>query len=67
MVEYEVPGEFDFLEDCFECFHPESGELMLGDIVISKEKVVEQDIPDLNKEETPKTKRKSNNLNITFF
>ena len=42
MVEYDEPGEFDFLEDAFECFNPETGELMLGDIVISKEKVVEQ-------------------------
>ena len=42
MVEYDEPGEFDFLEDAFECFNPETGELMLGDIVISKEKVIEQ-------------------------
>lgn len=42
MVDYEVPGQFDFLEEAAEYFHPESGELMLGDIVISKEKVIEQ-------------------------
>lgn len=42
LVTYETPGEFDFLEDSFDCFHPETGELMLGDIVISKEKVIEQ-------------------------
>lgn len=43
MVEYEVPGDFHHLEDGQnECFHPESGELLLGDIVISKEKVLEQ-------------------------
>lgn len=42
MVDYEEPGEFDFLEDSFEYFNPESGELMLGDIVISKEKVIAQ-------------------------
>ncbi len=42
MIEYETPGNFDFLEDCIDCFHPESGELMLGDIVISKEKVISQ-------------------------
>lgn len=42
MVEYETPGEFEFLEQMNECFHPETGELMLGDIVISKEKVLEQ-------------------------
>ena len=42
MVEYEAPGEFGFLEDEEDCFDPESGELVLGDIVISKEKVLEQ-------------------------
>ena len=42
MVDYEEAGQFDFLEELDEYFHPESGELMLGDIVISKEKVIEQ-------------------------
>jgi probable rRNA maturation factor len=42
MVSYEVAGDFAFLEECDEYFHPETGELMLGDIVISKEKVVSQ-------------------------
>lgn len=42
MVDYEEAGNFDFLEDALEYFHPESGELMLGDIVISKEKVIAQ-------------------------
>ena len=42
MVDYNEPGNFDFLEETFEYFHPESGELMLGDIVISKEKVISQ-------------------------
>lgn len=43
MLEYEVPGEFHFLEeDSDDAFHPETGELMLGDIVISKEKVLQQ-------------------------
>lgn len=42
MVDYENAGDFEFLEDCDEYFHPESGELMLGDIVISKEKVLSQ-------------------------
>ena len=42
MVDYEEAGQFDFLEDSNEYFHPESGELMLGDIVISKEKVLAQ-------------------------
>lgn len=42
MVDYEKAGEFDFLDDAIEYFNPETGELMLGDIVISKEKVVSQ-------------------------
>jgi probable rRNA maturation factor len=42
MLSYEVAGEFDLFEEQADCFHPETGELMLGDIVISKEKVVEQ-------------------------
>ena len=43
MLEYEIPGEFHFLEeDSDDAFHPETGELMLGDIVISKEKVLQQ-------------------------
>lgn len=42
MVDYEAAGVFDFLETADEYFHPETGELMLGDIVISKEKVTEQ-------------------------
>ena len=42
MIDYPEPGEFDFLEECEDCFDPESGELILGDIVISKDKVLEQ-------------------------
>ena len=42
MLEYAEPGDFDFLEEREDCFDPESGELVLGDIVISKEKVLEQ-------------------------
>ena len=42
MIEYQEPGEFEFLEEMDDCFDPESGELILGDIVISKEKVLEQ-------------------------
>ena len=41
-MEYAEPGDFDFLEEREDCFDPESGELVLGDIVISKEKVLEQ-------------------------
>lgn len=45
MIEYEEPGNFEFLETekgAEDCFHPETGELLLGDIVISAEKVLEQ-------------------------
>ncbi len=43
MVEYPVPGVFDTLEEEQpEVFHPDTGELMLGDIVISVERVVSQ-------------------------
>lgn len=42
MVDYETPGDFSFLEEADEYFNPESGELILGDIVISKEKVLSQ-------------------------
>ena len=42
MLDYEVPGVFAFLEEDEMHFDPESGELPLGDIVISKEKVVSQ-------------------------
>lgn len=42
MIDYEEPANFDFLEEDDRYFDPETGELMLGNIVISKEKVVEQ-------------------------
>lgn len=42
MVDYEEAGDFDFLESTDEYFNPETGELMLGDIVISLDKVEEQ-------------------------
>lgn len=42
LVDYEEAGEFDFLEEMDECFNPETGELMLGDIMISLDKVAEQ-------------------------
>ena len=40
MYEYETIGDFENLNDS--AFNPESGELLLGDIVISAEKVVAQ-------------------------
>lgn len=43
MLEYKIPGEFKEFEHCSEeAFNPETGELMLGDIVISKNKVLAQ-------------------------
>lgn len=43
MVDYEAPSDFDHVEDTVEdYFNPETGELMLGDIVISVDKVEEQ-------------------------
>ena len=42
MIEYETPGEFDFLEDRSGLFDPETGRLLLGDIVISKGEVLSQ-------------------------
>jgi probable rRNA maturation factor len=41
--EYETPGDFSNLEEnCMDCFHPETGELLLGDIVISVERAILQ-------------------------
>ena len=42
MIDFAVPGNFDGLEERADCFDPETGELSLGDIVISKEKVLSQ-------------------------
>lgn len=42
MIEYDRPGDFSGLEEDPDAFHPESGELMLGDIVISCEHVEAQ-------------------------
>lgn len=43
MVEFTNPSDFSEVEEHIsQYFHPETGELILGDIVISLEKVVEQ-------------------------
>jgi probable rRNA maturation factor len=43
MIGYEIPGDFDGLEEQEEdYFNPETGELLLGDIIISVEKVIVQ-------------------------
>lgn len=43
MIEYETPGDFSKIEDAAEDnFNPDTGELILGDIIISVPKVLEQ-------------------------
>lgn len=43
MVEYDMPGDFSILEESGDdCFDPDSGELVLGDIVLSMDKVIGQ-------------------------
>ena len=47
MINYDKPSDFDSLEEEFDTntedyFNPDTGELMLGDIVVSVEKVIEQ-------------------------
>ena len=42
MLDYETPGDLSGIEGQGDAFNPESGELMLGDIVISKERVIAQ-------------------------
>lgn len=41
-LEYETPGDFSIITDDSYDFNPDTGELMLGDIVISVDKVEEQ-------------------------
>ena len=44
MISYDTPGDFSVVEtmSAEDCFDPDSGELILGDIIISVEKVIEQ-------------------------
>lgn len=42
MTQFEEAGNFDFLEEADDSFDPDSGELLLGDIVISVEHVISQ-------------------------
>ena len=43
MQTYEAPADFSHAEDCVEDnFNPDTGELLLGDIIISVDKVREQ-------------------------
>lgn len=42
MLDYQTPGDLSDIEEQGDAFNPESGELMLGDIVISKDRVIAQ-------------------------
>ena len=43
MIDYDSPADFSKVEDDFsDCFNPETGELMLGDIVISTDRAAAQ-------------------------
>jgi probable rRNA maturation factor len=42
MINYENPADFTKVEEDDDNFNPETGELLLGDIIISVEKVLEQ-------------------------
>ncbi|MCI8894237.1 MAG: rRNA maturation RNase YbeY [Lachnospiraceae bacterium] len=42
MIEYPAPGDFSRLEEAVGCFHPDTGEAVLGDIVLCVDKVKEQ-------------------------
>ena len=56
MLSYETPGDFSFLSDENEDdFNPDTGEVMLGDIIISVDKVKEQAIEYGHSEKSPKS------------
>ncbi len=42
MFQYEKEADFDEVEEDMDAFHPQTGELILGDIIISVDKVKEQ-------------------------
>ena len=44
MVSYEQAGDFSFLEECppEDYFDPDSGELLMGDIILCVERIIEQ-------------------------
>ena len=42
MAEYESPACFDGFDEMFDLFNPDTGELMLGDIVLSLDHVIAQ-------------------------
>lgn len=42
LLPYNTPADFEAFETAADCFDPETGELLLGDIVVSLDKVQEQ-------------------------
>jgi len=42
MNEYENPGDYSDIESIPDAFDPESGELLLGDIVLSQDHILKQ-------------------------
>lgn len=42
MVPFSFPADYDIIEEMDDCFNPDSGELMLGDIMISIPRMMEQ-------------------------
>ena len=42
MADFETPADFDALEEMDDVFNPDTGEFMMGDIMISVDKVKEQ-------------------------
>lgn len=42
MVSYEAPADYSILEDAHDCFDPDTGELLLGDIILSVPRILEQ-------------------------
>ena len=42
--EFEIPGNFDNIEESVDAFNPETGELLLGDIILSTDHITEQAI-----------------------
>ena len=43
MIEYETPGDFSFLEnECIDYFNQDSGELILGDIILNVDRIESQ-------------------------
>ena len=42
MVEYPAPADFDILESEADAFNPDTGELLLGDIVLNQDRIASQ-------------------------